>query len=178
MPTQFIEVSDYDPSWTKWFDFERARLAQQLGRVAQRIHHIGSTAVPGLAAKPVIDILMEVSSLADLDRHQEDWAELGYVAKGEFGIPGRRYFKTSRNKRVHHVHAYAARDMNVVRHLAFRDFLRANPKIASEYGALKKRIAATCSNDMDRYCDGKDSFVKRVEALALQAHELGASRQR
>ena len=168
MCKRVIEVLDYDPAWPELFEVERGLLGDVLGRIATRIHHIGSAAVPGLAAKPIIDILIEVTSLADLDGHSEEMSGLGYAAKGEFGIAGRRYFQKDGYQRTHQVHAFAAGDSNILRHIAFRDYLRANPEIAREYGQLKKEIAAACGNDIGRYCDGKDAYVKRLEVVALQ----------
>lgn len=150
------------------FAKERDLLREALGPVAKAIHHIGSTAVPGLAAKPVIDILMEVSSLDALDTLSEKMIGIGYVRRGELGILGRRYFSKGDEDRTHHLHAFASNDTNLVRHLAFRDYLRANPMIAKEYGELKKGVAETCENDLGRYCDGKDAYVKRIEAIAVR----------
>jgi GrpB-like predicted nucleotidyltransferase (UPF0157 family) len=144
------------------------------------VHHIGSTAVPGLAAKPIIDIVLEVSDLAALDAHNSQMEEIGYKPRGEFGIPGRRYFQKGGDNRTHHLHAFLRGDPNVVRHIAFRDYLRRHPEVAREYGDLKRRVARTCDNDVERYCDGKDAYVKRVEAMAVKEHasnkELEATR--
>jgi GrpB-like predicted nucleotidyltransferase (UPF0157 family) len=162
-----IEVVDYDPAWPSLFEDERSLLCEALGDVIVVIHHIGSTAVPGLAAKPIIDINLVVTDVNVLDELSDKMEDIGYVAKGEFGIPGRRYFQKGGDRRTHQVHAFKQGDPNTVRHLAFRDYLRANPKVAEEYAVLKKRIAATCDNDIDRYCHGKDDFVKRHQAIAL-----------
>jgi GrpB-like predicted nucleotidyltransferase (UPF0157 family) len=163
-----IEVVDYDPAWPSLFEAERNLLCETLGDVVVEIYHIGSTAVPGLAAKPIIDINLVVTDLQVLDELTGKMASIGYVAKGEFGIPGRRYFQKGGDRRTHQLHAFPQDDPNTVRHLAFRDYLRANPKVAEEYAMLKKDIAATCNNDIDRYCDGKDAYVKRIEATAIR----------
>jgi GrpB-like predicted nucleotidyltransferase (UPF0157 family) len=131
------------------------------------IHHIGSTAVPGLAAKPIIDILMEVTALEELDALNQRMESIGYTPKGEFGIPGRRYFQKGGDDRTHHLHAFARGDFNLARHLAFRDYLRGHPEVAREYGELKRAVAKTCENDIGRYCDGKDAFVKDIESIAI-----------
>ena len=162
-----IEVVDYDPEWPKMFELERETLYRVLRAVAISIHHVGSTAVPGLAAKPVIDIMVEVTSLPDIDCLARQMVDIGYAPKGEFGIPGRRFFQKGGDLRTHHVHAFAQGDPNVLRHLAFRDYLRQNPPVASEYGELKRRVAQGCHNDMEVYCRDKDAFIKRVEAVAI-----------
>lgn len=161
-----IEVVDYDPSWPERFTEERNLLRKTLGDIAVEVQHIGSTAVPGLAAKPIIDILIEVTDLPALDARDRDMELLGYEPKGEFGIPGRRYFQKGGDNRTHQIHAFVTGDANVSRHIAFRDYLRSNPGVAEEYGALKKRVAETCDNDIGTYCDGKDAFVKNHEEIA------------
>lgn len=93
---------------------------------------------------------------------------LGYEPMGEFGIPRRRYFPKGGNNRTHQIHAFASGDLHVMRHIAFRDYLRTNPEVAWEYGELKKNVARTCGNDIDIYCKGKDAFVKMHEAIAVK----------
>lgn len=163
-----IVVVEYDASWPGLFEAERELLKRALGDVAVDIHHIGSTAVAGLAAKPVIDILVEVTAVDVLDGLSSEMEAIGYEPKGEFGIPGRRYFRKGGDKRTHQVHAFTRGDFNVTRHIAFRDYLRANPEIAREYGELKRSLAETCDNDLGHYCDGKDAYVKRIEAIAVK----------
>lgn len=161
-----IEVVEYDPSWPERFEEESNLLRETLGDIAVEVHHIGSTAVPGLAAKPIIDILIEIADLAALDARNRDMELIGYEPKGEFGIPGRRYFQKGGDNRTHQIHAFVAGDVNVSRHIAFRDYLRSNPGVAEEYGTLKKKVAETCDNDIEKYCDGKDAFVKNHEEIA------------
>ena len=162
-----IKVIEYDQSWPERFKEESNLLREMLGDLAVEVHHIGSTAVPGLAAKPIIDILIEVTDLAALDARNRDMELIGYEPKGEFGIPGRRYFQKGGDSRTHQIHAFAAGDVHVRRHIAFRDYLRSNPGIADEYGVLKKKVAETCGNDIGKYCDGKDAFVKNHEEIAV-----------
>jgi len=163
-----IEVVEYNPSWPETFKEESYLLRETLGDIAVAVQHIGSTAVPGLAAKPIIDILIEVTDLAALDARNRDMELIGYEPKGEFGIPGRRYFQKGGDNRTHQIHAFVAGDVNVSRHIAFRDYLRSNPGVADEYGVLKKKVAETCDNDIGKYCDGKDAFVKNHEEIAVK----------
>lgn len=167
MSNRTITVVDYDDAWPTAFERESQRLRWTLGEVVVRIHHIGSTAVPGLAAKPVIDVLVEVTSLLDLDAKEQVMVALGYRPKGENGIAGRRYFQLGGAARTHHVHAFVAGDEHVRRHLAFRDYLRRHPSVAAEYGDIKRAAAAACVNDSEVYSAKKNGFVKLHERLAL-----------
>jgi GrpB-like predicted nucleotidyltransferase (UPF0157 family) len=163
-----IEIVDYNPDWVIMFQKERALLADLLGPIMIACHHIGSTSVPGLAAKPIIDIMLEVGSLSELDCHTSGMEALGYESMGEYGIAGRRFFRKGGCDRTHHIHAFSAGDFNVERHLAFRDYLRLRPDRLREYAEIKQRVALECANDIEKYCHGKDAFVKNLEREALQ----------
>ncbi len=159
---------DYDHDWPAMFDTESQLLRDTLGEQVIDIHHIGSTAVPGLAAKPIIDILLEVRDVIALDDFDEAMIGIGYIPRGELGIAGRRFYIKGGLDRSHHVHAFNAGSEGVIRHIAFRDYLIAHPEIAAEYAVLKKRCARDCENDSEKYCDMKDDFVKRHEVLAVE----------
>ena len=163
-----VKVVDYNPNWTKQFEEEANKIQDQLVNVIQNIYHIGSTAVPNLKAKPIIDIMLEVDDLTRLDKQSFKLENLAYEAKGAFGIPGRRYFRKGGDNRTHQIHAFKSGDFNLVRHLAFRDYLIAHKNIANEYGELKFNIAQRCNNDIEQYCDEKDAFVKHHEAIAVK----------
>ncbi len=162
----------YNPLWPVFFNTEQSNLKDKLEGTATAVHHIGSTAVPGLAAKPIIDILVEVTSLEALDALNDKMVSIGYVPLGENGISGRRYFQKGGNERTHHIHAFAVGDPNITRHLMFRDYLRANQDIADEYADLKLRVAADCKNDSHKYCEDKDCFVKKHERLSLKGKTM------
>jgi GrpB-like predicted nucleotidyltransferase (UPF0157 family) len=167
-----VRVVPYDPAWSHHFELERGRVEAALGDVALALHHIGSTAIPGIQAKPIIDMLLEVSSLAELDRRTRRMESLGYEAKGEFGIAGRRYFRRDdeRGVRTHQVHAFAVGSEDIVRHLVFRDYMIAHPQIARLYGELKGQLAARHPNDIGAYSQAKDGFVKEHQSKALLWH--------
>ena len=129
----------YTDTWVQRYALEREQICAALQEAILAIEHVGSTAVPGLSAKPIIDILIEVSDLAAIDALNGDMETVGYEPKGEFGIPGRRYFQKGGDERTHHVHAFVSGDSNVTRHIAFSDYLRANPAVSKEYADLKKR---------------------------------------
>ncbi len=162
-----VEVVKYDPNWINLFKSESQNISQLLEGVIHRVHHIGSTAVPGLMAKPIIDILLEVEDLKELDQRQKDFENLGYEVMGEFGIPGRRYYRKGGENRTHQIHSFIKNEENVIRHIAFRDYLIHHPEIAMEYGQLKFRSAEKCNNDIGLYCDLKDDFIKHHEPLAV-----------
>lgn len=168
-PVRRVRVVPYDPAWPGAFEVEAARISEALAGLAPRIHHIGSTAVPGLAAKPIVDLLLEVDDLGALEEHRRHLEGLGYEVMGEFGIPGRRFFRRvdGAGERTHHVHAFVPGDPGVVRHLAFRDYLRAHADAAREYGELKVKLARGHPNDIEAYMEGKDAFVKEYETKAL-----------
>jgi GrpB-like predicted nucleotidyltransferase (UPF0157 family) len=158
------------PDWANRYLAEAAVLRVALGAGEFEVHHIGSTAVPGIHAKPIIDLLLEVGSLNWLDDRTARLTDLGYEALGECGIPGRRYFRKSdeQGNRTHQVHAFETGSPGSRRHLAFRDYLRNHPEVAAEYSLLKQRLAAKCEHQIETYMDGKDPFIKRHERLALK----------
>jgi len=168
-----MSVVDYDPRWPEVYASELSTLHTALDDLMVRGHHIGSTAVRGLAAKPVIDILLEVRDLGRLDAMSDAMQAIGYRPRGELGIPGRRYFSKGGDARTHHVHAFVRGDPRVGEHLAFRDYLRAHTRIASAYARVKREAAARYRHDPDGYVKCKQEFVARTvrEAIAWAARE-------
>jgi len=164
-----VKVVPHDPRWKSEFDREIKLVAQALGDVVVAFHHFGSTAIPGIFAKPIIDILLEVDSLAQLDEKTVAMTQLGYEAMGEFGIPGRRYFRKLgvAQDRTHQIHAFEAGSANIQRHLAFRNYLIAHPSEAEVYSALKQRLASEHPEDIEAYMDGKDAYIKEQEAKGI-----------
>ncbi|HHY09270.1 MAG TPA: GrpB family protein [Firmicutes bacterium] len=163
-----VIVQEYSPLWEEQFKAEAKVIESILGRRLVGIHHIGSTAVKGLWAKPIIDIMPVVRSIATVDECSEAFANAGYEALGEFGISGRRYFRKGPKKRTHQVHIFEESNLPAVRrHLAVRDYLRAHKEAAEEYGALKRKLARKFPADIQSYMAGKDAFVKDLEKKAL-----------
>lgn len=165
-----IQVIPPDPKWSDQFGAEASRIRSALSGIAVNVHHVGSTSIPNIYAKPVIDILLEVSDIEDLDNHTAEMTALGYEAKGEFGIPGRRYFRkySSAGVRTHQIHAFERNSEGFARHLAFRDYMIAHPLIAQAYSDLKRRLASDFPDDIEAYMDGKDPFIKEHERHALK----------
>jgi GrpB-like predicted nucleotidyltransferase (UPF0157 family) len=167
-----VTVVPHDEAWAGLYEAEAARIRAVLGESLVAIHHIGSTAVPGLAAKPIIDLLPVVTDVALADACTPQFEALGYECMGEFGIPGRRFLRNGGDVRTHHVHIFGLRSRaDIARHLAVRDYLRAHPAAAAEYGRLKAELAAWFPEDIGGYCDGKDAFVKALERAALAWYE-------
>jgi GrpB-like predicted nucleotidyltransferase (UPF0157 family) len=166
---QQVVVVPFDSAWSAAFAQAARDVQAALGGALVEMFHIGSTAIPKIHAKPVIDLLAVVNDLAAADAGAPAMRALGYEVMGEFGIAGRRYFRRNNKAgmRTHQVHAFARGSPHIERHLAFRDFLRAHPALASEYGELKQQLAAVYANDIDAYCDGKDNFIQQVQAQAL-----------
>jgi GrpB-like predicted nucleotidyltransferase (UPF0157 family) len=155
-----VDVVEHDPRWAEMFEHERERLAQVLGDVAVAIEHVGSTAVPGLAAKPVLDIMAGVARTPLPERTLVALGALGYQYRGDSGVPGKQYFRT--NPRTRHLHVVAFGGEDWVRTLAFRDYLRAHPAAVQEYEALKRDLARLHRDDRTRYLEGKASFIQSV----------------
>lgn len=163
-----VRVVEYDSRWPQMFAAEAEKIQNILGENCIAVHHIGSTSVPNLAAKPIIDILPVVRDLRLVDAKNAAFEALGYECMGEFGIAGRRYFRKGGDERTHQIHIFAQESAyDIARHLAVRDYLRAFPKEAAAYGDLKMRLAQQYPEDIEGYCDGKDAFVKALEQRAL-----------
>jgi GrpB-like predicted nucleotidyltransferase (UPF0157 family) len=164
-----IEVIAYDPQWPADFERESTMLARIFGQRLLDIQHIGSTAVPNLAAKPIIDILIVLDHTADIDSFNPSMEGLSYRVRGECldaiipGTPGRFYFtKETNGVRSHHVHIYAKGHADILDKLAFRDYLRTHQNVALAYAELKRRLAVDHRFDNIGYMRGKDDFVKSV----------------
>ncbi|MEN6410302.1 MAG: GrpB family protein [Anaerolineaceae bacterium] len=168
-----IVVADYDPAWARAFAEEKQRIQTAIGETLTGIEHVGSTAVPGLAAKPVIDLLVGIRSLADAPRCVAPLAALGYryIPEYEADLPERRYFQrqNAEGEHTHHIHMVEPGSEFWRRHLLFRDYLRAHPETAVEYAALKRALAAQYRSDRAGYTDAKSDFIARVMAQAEKA---------
>jgi GrpB-like predicted nucleotidyltransferase (UPF0157 family) len=164
-----VIVVDYDPAWVGVFEALRKQIAGVLGDTASAIEHIGSTAVPGLAAKPIIDIDVLLTSETVLPEAIERLARLGYVHQGDLGISEREAFLTPSGAPAHHLYVCPPNSREFQRHVAFRDYLRTHPTEAKAYGDLKKALAARFRDDREAYMAGKDEFVRELVARAMMA---------
>ncbi|MFR6207488.1 MAG: GrpB family protein, partial [Bacteroides ovatus] len=164
----FIRVVPYDPFWEVEYENESQKIKNILKDILVEVYHIGSTAVKGLAAKSIIDIMPVVTNISLVDKHNKEFVAIGYECMGEFGIEGRRYFRKGGDNRTHQIHIFEqSNHKDINRHIAVRDFLRTHPDIALEYGELKMELAYRFSEDIEGYCTGKDAFVKQLEKDAL-----------
>ncbi|MCH8837459.1 MAG: GrpB family protein [Candidatus Marinimicrobia bacterium] len=164
-----IQVVAYERTTRAWrhdFEAEAKRIARALGNFVVYLHHIGSTATPGIFAKPIINILLEVDEIFKLDHRSATMENLAYKPMGEYGIPGRRYFhkENASGIRTHQVHAFNAKSDNIERHLAFRHYMIAHPAEAQTYRTKAK--ARELPNDIKAYMDGKDPYIKEYEDKA------------
>lgn len=166
---QHIIVVEYVPLWEKMFEEEAAVIQRILGENCVAIHHIGSTAVPNLAAKPIIDMMPIVKNLDAVDRTRSALEKIGYEYMGEFGIVGRRYLRKGGEERTHQIHIFSDKSKDdIERHLAVRDYLRTHEEECSRYADLKRALALKYPYDIDGYCDGKEEFMKQLEKKALE----------
>lgn len=161
-------VLPHDPSWMLAFSREARALAAAVAPTVMALHHIGSTAVPGILAKPVIDMLGETSCLRAFDLSSPRFEAMGYESMGAFGIEGRRYFRKSAadGTRTHHLHVYEVGSPQIARHLSFRDYLLAFPDRAAAYSALKARLVSGGSDGRATYQEAKAAFVAVLDAEA------------
>lgn len=169
-----LKISSYDPRWPVEFEGERDRIAQKLGPIACRIDHNGSTAVPGLDSKPIIDIQVAVRQLEPIQSYAELLATLGYVHVPHIDDAFCAFFHRPRAwPHTYHVHVVKSGGQEERRTLAFRDFLREHCDIATEYVALKKRFAAltdaTDASSREAYASAKREFIDRIVQIALAA---------
>jgi GrpB-like predicted nucleotidyltransferase (UPF0157 family) len=163
-----VEVVPHDRHWQDLFKSESRQLSIAFGDNAIAIHHIGSTSISTIYAKPIIDILVEVTDIDRVDEKNAQIRSLGYEAMGEFGINGRRFFRKDNNHgvRTHHVHTFEVGSAQIDRHLAFRDYLKSHPEAAQQYSQLKQQLAQQYPTNIEEYMDGKDKFIQAIDRKA------------
>ena len=163
-----IVVVPHENHWSEKSQMEAKRVKSAMPETV-KIYHIGSTSVPGLAAKPIIDMIMEVENIERVDGWNERFIELGYIVKGENGISRRRYFiHGTEEKRSYHLHVFEKGNPEIVRHLAFRDYMMAHCEEAEAYATLKKELAEKYTYDGELYTEGKNEFVRNVDEKAKE----------
>ena len=162
MRPQSIEIVAYDPAWPGRFAKLGRELRAGLGEVALRIDHIGSTSVPGLAAKPIIDLQVSVASFEPLEAFRKPLERLGYVYRTDNPERTKRYFREPPGRRRTHVHVRRAGSFSEQWALLFRDYLRARRDVALEYEAVKRRLAVRFGDDRRGYTDAKVPFMWEV----------------
>lgn len=162
-PDEPIRLSPYDPAWPVQFEEERTALAEAIGKwIVCGIHHVGSTAVPGLEAKPIIDILVGVRDLEKSRDCFEPVARLGYLYAPYLPDEMHWFCKPHPTRRTHHLHLVPAGSQRYQDELAFRDRLRADAAVAGEYASLKRELAKRFGQDRESYTEAKSDFIRRV----------------
>ena len=163
-----VVIEDYDPRWPRLFEMLRARIGVVLDSLAISIEHVGSAAVPGLAAKPIIDIDVLIRSAADLPLVIRKLADLGYEHRGDLGVSGREVFRAEPDIVQHHLYVCPSGSREYERHIMFRNYLRAHGADATAYGVLKRDLANKFHNDREGYNQAKSEFVQRILQRTLE----------
>jgi len=163
-----VEIVDYRREWAEIFEREREAILDKCRPWVKEVHHVGSTSVPGLAAKPILDIMPVVANPVDGENAVEPMTTLGYRYRGDNELPGRFYFdKIVDGRTVVHCHMYPQDHSDVRKLVAFRDRLRTDRETASEYERLKRNLASKYRDDRVSYTDSKGTFVNEITAVAL-----------
>jgi GrpB-like predicted nucleotidyltransferase (UPF0157 family) len=161
--SDLVELVEHDPSWAKLFERERDTLAGVFGGEAAGIEHIGSTSVPGLCAKPIVDVLVGLRQLELSEQQVDAMHGLGYEFLGEYGLAGRLFFR--KHPRTHHVHIVEHGGLHWERQLTFREALRSDSEERRRYDQFKRRLASE-GHTRETYTDLKTPFIREVEARA------------
>lgn len=173
--TKAVQVADYDSTWPDDFNAVRGEIRSVLPAAVATIHHVGSTSVPGLASKPVIDVLVDVVDARVIEEATPSLQALGFEPRGEYGLPGRRYFSRPEGAGPKvHLHAFPSGHEEIDRHLLFRDFLRAHPDEATRYGSLKRTLAESHARDRDAYQAAKANFIESLHDKASACRDCAA----
>jgi GrpB-like predicted nucleotidyltransferase (UPF0157 family) len=182
-PGDPVTVANYSPRWPLLYERERDLIVGAIGRWTVDIQHVGSTAVPGLGAKPIIDIMVGLRRFADAQRCIQPLQAVAYECRGEAGLTGRLFFRkltahpdrgqnlgiVSGVPRSHHLHLVEHDGELWKRTLLFRDYLRLNPDVARQYVELKRRLALEYQRDTEGYGAAKTPFIESVLAQAEEA---------
>jgi GrpB-like predicted nucleotidyltransferase (UPF0157 family) len=163
-----VRIVDYDPGWPAEAARELARVGEALGGLAVRLDHVGSTAVPGLAAKPIVDLQVSIGALEPRTSYVEPLEAIGYLFVPFPDSPEYHFFgRPPQRPRTHHLHVCLAGSHEERRHLAVRDYLRADPAEAARYETVKRAAARLHPEDRIAYMGGKDAYVTDLEQRAL-----------
>jgi GrpB-like predicted nucleotidyltransferase (UPF0157 family) len=172
-----VEVTTYDPEWPHMFERIRSHVWPKVKHAAISLEHVGSTSVPGLRAKAVIDACLVVASRDDIPPVVMALTAIGYVHRGDLGVPDRDVFKPPDSLPKHHMYASPQGSLSVRNQMGLRDYLRARPEAAREYGELKASLAERFPEDIDSYIAGKSAFILGVlQQIGLTPLELAAIR--
>jgi GrpB-like predicted nucleotidyltransferase (UPF0157 family) len=156
-----------DPNWDQQFELESKILKNIFGELVVQIYHIGSTAIRNIFSKPIIDLMPEVTDITRVDDFNDKMIEKGYLPKGEFGIPNRRFFiKGNEINHLNHIHIFEKGSSKIESHILFRDYLNNHSVEAKKYSELKVKLAKEYQFDIIGYMNGKDNFIKNIDEKA------------
>nr|MDF9459814.1 GrpB family protein [Bacillus pumilus] len=161
LPRGEVFLVPWSVEWVKEFEMEKKRIVEVIGQYTVNVHHIGSTAVKGLSAKPIIDIAIEIDDFLDGEQCVTALEGLGYSYKGTNVLPERHYFNKG-EPRTHQIHMYQTGNRYLLEQLNFRDYLRSNELVRSEYERLKLNLSILNKNEKHKYAEGKTDFVQSI----------------
>lgn len=165
-----VVLEPHNSAWPQVFEAESNRIAKKLNCLEFEFYHIGSTAIQGIKAKPILDMLITVPEIDLFDRYQSFFEDLGYECKGEYGISGRRYcvlYNEDKTKGYVHIHTFDKKHFETQRHLAFRDYLNSHPKIAKDYEELKVKLSSELKTSRVTYTESKSALIQKILSDAL-----------
>ena len=169
-----IQLVEHNPHWKEQFEAEAKLIKKVFGSEMVALYHIGSTAIPGIKAKPIIDILGEVKDIQEVPSFNIPMSRIGYQAKGEMGITGRQYFRKGKGiLHTHHLHIFQTGHPEIRRHLAFVDFLKNHPSEAQAYGQLKEKLVQEFREKPEEYTSAKTNFIKAIDERASDGWKSG-----
>ncbi|GGI11715.1 GrpB family protein [Gottfriedia solisilvae] len=166
-----VRLKEYTQTWKTMFEDEVKVLNAIFGNEIIVFEHFGSTSIPGMKAKPVIDMMCIVRDIERIDTYNEKMIELNYDVAGDWGITGRRLFRKGGENRTHHIHFYQIDNPHIERHLIFRDYLLAHPEEVQKYSEFKENLAKKYESTSD-YSPAKKAFVSGMEKNAIVWHKL------
>lgn len=163
-----VRIAPYHPRWAEYFRMEKELLLKTMGEKVVDIRHIGSTSIVGMPAKPILDILVGVQTLAAVEPFAKDLSVIGYEDRGNGDEPGRRYFvKGAGEKRTHHLNFCESNGSFWIKHVLFRDYLEKHSDARKQYAILKQALAERFPTDRNAYTTGKEEFVRSILNLAM-----------
>ena len=164
-----VEVIPYQEDWKEKFENEAKIIKNILNSNIIDIYHIGSTSIPNMSAKPIIDIMVSAETIAAIDHYNPQFRESGYIPMGEHGIPLRRFFyKEENEKRVAHIHIFDQKSADIERHINFRDYMITHPNEALQYSQLKEALARKYPTDIESYIQAKHDFIQEMDRKAAE----------
>ncbi len=172
LPRTIVRLIPYNEKWIEAYKTEEKFLRESLGDLIIDIQHVGSTSIPGLLSKPVIDIAVAIKSLSESEKCIELFTKLGYEYRDNVNIPGLHFAKGGPDNRTHYIHVEELNDNQWYNHILFRDYLRVHPETLAEYAVLKIQLAEKFADDRILYGHGKDMFITKIIEEAKKEFQI------